>query len=67
MHPAMMKVLAAEHVRDMLVGVAKAQRAGEARHARKAARAGHSAEADADLAMPQAGRRPQCPQSAMEH
>ena len=73
MHPAMMKVLAAEHVRDMLVSAAKAQRASEARHGRPARsgrparRAWRGAAAGADLAMPQPGRGPQCPQSAMEH
>jgi hypothetical protein len=39
MHPAMVKVLAAEHVRDMLVRAEKMQRVSEARHARKAFRA----------------------------
>jgi len=39
MHPAMVKVLAAEHVRDMLVRAEKKQRVSEARHARKAYRA----------------------------
>jgi hypothetical protein len=39
MHPAMVKVLAAEHVRDMLVRAERTQRVSEARHARKAFRA----------------------------
>ena len=39
MHPAMVKVLAAEHVRDMLVRAEKTRRVSEARHARKAFRA----------------------------
>jgi hypothetical protein len=67
MHPAMEQVLATEHVRDMLVSAAKAQRVGEARHARKAARTMHGAAADAALVVAQPGRRPQCAQSAMEH
>ena len=39
MHPAMVKVLAAEHVRDMLVRAENTRRVSEARHASKAFRA----------------------------
>jgi hypothetical protein len=77
MHPAMVKVLAAEHVRDMLVRAEKTQRVSEARHARKAYRAWRSVLASTGPARtgpartgpvtPQSGRRTQCPQSAMEH
>jgi hypothetical protein len=82
MHPAMVKVLAAEHVRDMLVRAEKTQRVSEARHARKAYRAWRSVLASTGPAStgpartgpartgpvtPQSGRRTQCPQSAMEH
>jgi hypothetical protein len=67
MHPAMVKVLAAEHVRDMLVRAQKTQRVSEARHARKAFRAWRPVPASTDPVTPQSGRRTQCPQSAMEH
>src|ERR1022692_2440947 len=82
MHPAMVKVLAAEHVRDMLVRAEKAQRVSEARHARKAFRAwrpgpasrgpaspgpASPGPASTDPVTPQPGRRTQCPQPAMEH
>jgi hypothetical protein len=42
MHPAMVKVLAAEHVRDMLVRAENTRRVSAARHARKAYRAWRS-------------------------
>lgn len=72
MHPAMVKVLAAEHVRDMLVRAERTQRVKEARHARKAFRAWRPASASPVSAStgpvaPQSGRRTQCPQSVMEH
>jgi hypothetical protein len=72
MHPAMVKVLAAEHVRDMLVRAEKTRRVSEARHARKAFRAwrpgpASPGPASTDPVTPQPGRRTQCPQSAMEH
>jgi hypothetical protein len=77
MHPAMVKVLAAEHVRDMLVRAERTQRVSEARHARKAFRAWRSGSASPVSASPvsastgpvapQSGRRTQCPQSVMEH
>lgn len=67
MHPAMVKVLAAEHVRDMLVRAEKMQRVSEARHARKAFRAWRPGPASTHPVTPQPGRRTQCPQSAMEH
>jgi hypothetical protein len=51
----------------MLGSAAQAQRAGQARRARKAARARRGVPAGADLVVAQLGRRPQCPQSVMEH
>jgi hypothetical protein len=42
MHPAMVKVLAAEHVRDMLVRAENTRRVSAARQARKAYRAWRS-------------------------
>jgi hypothetical protein len=77
MHPAMVKVLAAEHVRDMLVRAERTQRVSEARHARKAFRAWRPVSASTGPAStvsastgpvaPQSGHRTQCPQSVMEH
>ncbi|MDX6391039.1 MAG: hypothetical protein QOJ73_2102 [Streptosporangiaceae bacterium] len=52
MHPAMVKVLAAEHVRDMLVRAEKTQRVSAARHARKAYRAWRPARASTVSASP---------------
>jgi hypothetical protein len=68
----MVKVLAAEHVRDMLVRAERTQRVNEARHARKAFRASRTVPASTvpastDPVTPQSGRRTQCPQSVMEH
>jgi hypothetical protein len=51
MYPAMMKALAAEHVRDMRVSAAKAERASEARRARGARRARRGAPAPASAAV----------------
>ena len=82
MHPAMVKVLAAEHVRDMLVRAERTQRVNEARHARKAFRAWRPVSASTVSAStgpastvsastgpvaPQSGHRTQCPQPVMEH
>lgn len=74
MHPAMVKAVAAEHVRDMLASAGQAERAGQARRARRAQRAWRNAQAAAGPAVtgpavtrPAAGRRTPCPQSAMEH
>ena len=43
MHPVMLKALAAEHVRDMRVSAANAERTSEARRARGARRARRAA------------------------
>jgi hypothetical protein len=82
MHPAMVKVLAAEHVRDMLVRAERTRRVNEARHARKAFRAwrlvsastvsastgsASTGSASTGPVAPQSGHRTQCPQSVMEH
>lgn len=73
MHPAMVKVLAAEHVRDMLVSAAKAQRASEARHGRPARsgrparRAWRGAAASDAVVVRQPEPRTDCAQPAMEH
>ena len=52
MHPAMVKVLAAEHVRDMLVRAEQSQRVSAARHARKAYRAWRPVRASAVSVSP---------------
>jgi hypothetical protein len=72
MHPAMVKAVAAEHVRDMLASAGQAERAGQARRARRAQRAWRSAQARTGSAgtgpaVPPAERRTPCPQSVMEH
>jgi hypothetical protein len=53
MYPAMMKALAAEHVRDMRVSAAKAERAGQARRARGARRPRRGTPASAGVFVPQ--------------
>jgi hypothetical protein len=76
MHPAMVKAVAAEHVRDMLASASQAERAGQARRARRAQRAWRSAQAAGPAAAGPVvtgtavlvpGPRTPCQQSAMEH
>lgn len=58
MHPTMTKMLATEHIRDMLASAARARLARQARQAR------HSG--NARRVWPPA-RRTQCPEPVMEH
>jgi hypothetical protein len=67
MHPAMLKVLAAEHARDLRVRAAKAQRGRDARRARRARRAHRGAEASPGLLVPRPRLSAECSKSAMEH
>jgi hypothetical protein len=64
MHPAMLKVLAAEHVRDMRATAARSDRARDARQARRARR---SAAANATAFVPRPRPSTDCTQAAMEH
>jgi hypothetical protein len=57
MHPMMLKALAAEHVRDMRVSAANAERASEARRARGARRARR---ASASVFVPQPRQSADC-------
>jgi hypothetical protein len=77
MHPAMVKAIAAEHVRDMLATAGQAERAGQARRARRVQRAWRKTQAAAGpaaagpavtgTAVLVPGPRTPCQQSAMEH
>jgi hypothetical protein len=72
MHPAMVKALAAEHVRDMRVSAARAQRSRDARRARRARRAQRRAAASprpsaAHLFVPRPRVSPECSSATMEH
>jgi hypothetical protein len=66
MHPVMLKVLAAEHVRDMRATATRSDRARDARQARRARRA-RAAAASAAPFVPQPRPSTECAQAAMEH
>lgn len=62
MHPTMLKALAAEHVREMRVSAAQAQRSRDVRRARRARR---SAAASAQqLFVPEPWPSAECPEPA---
>ncbi len=67
MHPAMLKVLAAEHVRDMRATATRSDRARDARQARRARRAQQAAAASAAPFVPQPRPSTECTQAVMEH
>jgi hypothetical protein len=64
MHPAMLKVLAADYARDLRVTAAKAQRGRDARRMRRVRR---GAAASARPFVPQPRRSAECTEPAMEH
>ena len=67
MHPAMLKVLAAEHVRDMRATAARSDRLRDARQARRARRARRDAAVHATAFVPRPRQSSDCTPAAMEH